>query len=167
MANEAEITETTEDEAASTDGQSLQSIIADATAALNTLTERLDALEEKGGDAPGFSNTDPDSPERAEGAGEDAPEVVADLSHGGTLSPDEMAEAGSPAGNPDAKPAKKPKAEKAPAKSDSDQAETVEETVEEAKAETVEEAVEEAVDGLGLKELREFQDLMTYSELGE
>jgi HK97 family phage prohead protease len=167
MANEAEITETTEDEAASTDGQSLQSIIADATAALNTLTERLDALEEKGGDAPGFSNTDPDSPERAEGAGEDAPEVVADLSHGGTLSPDEMAEAGSPAGNPDAKPAKKPKAEKAPAKSDSDQAETVEETVEEAKAETVEETVEEAVDGLGLKELREFQDLMTYSELGE
>ncbi len=167
MANEAEITETTEGEAASTDGQSLLSIIAEATAAMNTLAERLDELEEKGGDAPGFSNTDPDSPERAEGAGEDAPEVVVDLSHGGTLSPEQMTEAGSPAGNPDAKPPKKPKAEKTPEKADASETETVEESVEEAKDEPTEETAEGIVEGLGLKELREFQDLMTYSDLGE
>ena len=162
MANDAEITETTEAEVADTGVNSTQSVISEAIAALNTLSERLANLEEKGGDAPGFSNTAPDSSERAEGAGADAPEVVADLSHGGTLTPDQMAVAGSPAGG-DAKPAKAPKVE-APAE---EEAEKADEVVEETAEAQPEDAKEEAPEGLNLSELREFQDLITYSDLGE
>ena len=169
MANEAEITETTEATAVVIDdGQGVQSAITDAITALNTLSERLGSLEEKGGDAPGFSNTDPDSSERADGAGADAPEVVEDLRHGGTLTPEQMAVEGSPAGG-DAKPAKKPKAEEAPAaeeeveKSDESVSETADEESEEAKA-TEPTSV---LGSLDLAELREFQDLVSYSALGE
>ena len=141
-----------------------QSVINEAIAALNTLSERLSDLEEKGGDAPGFSNTAPDSSERVEGAGEAAPEVVADLSHGGTLTPEQMAVAGSPAGG-DAKPAKAPKAEEAPAEEEAEKAdETVEETVTE---DVEEEKADDQIDGLNLSELREFHDLITYADLGE
>ena len=163
MANDAEITETTEAEVADTGVISTQSVINEAIAALNTLSERLSDLEEKGGDAPGFSNTAPDSSERAEGAGAVAPEVVADLSHGGTLTPEQMAVAGSPAGG-DAKPAKAPKAEEAPAE---EEAEKADEVVEETAEAQPEDAKEEAPEGLNLSELREFQDLITYADLGE
>ena len=163
MANDAEITETTEAEVADTGSISTQSVINEAILALNTLSERLSDLEEKGGDAPGFSNTAPDSSERVEGAGADAPDVVEDLSHGGTLTPEQMAVEGSPAGG-DAKPAKKPKAE-APAEEEAEKAEeVVAETTEEA---PVEDAKADEVDGLNISELREFQDLITYSDLGE
>ena len=163
MANDAEITETTEAEVADTGVISTQSVINEAIAALNTLSERLSDLEEKAGDAPGFSNTDPGSSEREEGAGADAPEVVENLSHGGTNTPAEMAEAGTPAGNSD-KPAKKPKAE-APAEEEAEKAdEALEETTEEAPAE---DAKGDEIEGLNLSELREFQDLITYSDLGE
>ena len=164
MANDAESTETTEAEVADTGVISTQSVINEAIAALNTLSERLSDLEEKGGDAPGFSNTAPDSSERVEGAGEAAPEVVADLSHGGTLTPEQMAVAGSPAGG-DAKPAKAPKAEEAPAEEEAEKAdETVEETVTE---DVEEEKADDQIDGLNLSELREFHDLITYADLGE
>ena len=163
MANDAEITETTEAEVADTGVISTQSVLNEAIAALNTLSERLSDLEEKAGDAPGFSNTDPGSSEREEGAGADAPEVVENLSHGGTNTPAEMAEAGTPAGNSD-KPAKKPKAE-APAEEEAEKAdEALEETTEEAPAE---DAKGDEIEGLNLSELREFQDLITYSDLGE
>jgi HK97 family phage prohead protease len=162
MANDAENTETTETEVADTGVISTQSVINEAITALNTLSARLADLEEKGGDAPGFSNTEPDSSERAEGAGTDAPEVVADLSHGGTLTPEQMAVEGSPAGG-DAKPAKKPKAEAAPAEEAEKADEATEETTEEAPAE---DAKADTV-GLNLSELREFHDLITYSDLGE
>lgn len=156
MANDAEITETTEAEVADTGGISTQSVINEAILALNTLSERLSDLEEKGGDAPGFSNTAPDSSERVEGAGADAPEVVEDLSHGGTLTPEQMAVEGSPAGGDSPAPkAKAPKVE-APAE---EEAEKADEPIEEEKA--------DEIDGLNLSELREFQDLMTYSDLGE
>ena len=102
MANDAEITETTDAEFVAEDAPvSVQSVLNDAIAALNTLSERLGDLEEKAGDAAGLSNTEPDSAERAEGAGEDAPEVVENLSHGGTNTPAEMEVEGTPAGNSD------------------------------------------------------------------
>lgn len=161
MADEAEITETTEVEVES-NGPTAQSVIQDAITALNTLSEQLGELEEKGGDAPGFSNTAPESAERTEGAGEAAPEVVADLSHGGTLTPEQMAVEGSPAGGDSPAPkAKAPKA-KDPEPDDSEKA-----------AEAVEEeASDEPAEGgllgeLDLKEIREFQDLVTFSDLGE
>ena len=159
MADEAEITETTEVEVES-NGPTAQSVIQDAITALNTLSEQWGELEEKGGDAPGFSNTAPESAERTEGAGEAAPEVVEDLSHGGTLTPEQMAVEGSPAGG--AAPAPK----KAPKKDPEPEAEA------EKADEVVEEATEEASEGdllaeIDLKELREFQDLVTFSDLGE
>ena len=161
MADEAEITKTTEVEVAS-NGPTAQSVIQDAITALNTLSEQLGELEEKGGDAPGFSNTAPESAERAEGAGEAAPEVVADLSHGGTLTPEQMAVEGSPAGGA-----------AAPAKAKAPKAKDPEPEAEDEKAdEVVEEAAAEATEGdllaeIDLKELREFQDLVTFSDLGE
>ena len=91
------------------------------------------------------------------GAGADAPEVVEDLSHGGTLTPEQMAVEGSPAGGDSPAPkAKAPKVE-APAE---EEAEKADEPIEEEKADDV-------IDGLNLSELREFQDLITYSDLGE
>jgi HK97 family phage prohead protease len=161
MADEAEITETTEVEVES-NGPTAQSVINEAITALNTLSEQLSELEEKGGDAPGFSNTAPDSSERVEGAGEAAPEVVADLSHGGTLTPEQMAVEGSPAGGDSPAPkAKAPKA-KVPEPDDSEKAEKAAE----------EEASDQSDCGgllgeLDLKEIREFHDLITYSDLGE
>jgi HK97 family phage prohead protease len=170
MANDAEITETTDAEIVAADAPSVQSVLEDAILALNTLSERLGGLEEKAGDAAGFSNTAPDSSERVEGAGADAPEVVEDLSHGGTLTPDQMAVEGSPAGG-DAKPAKKPKAAEAPAEA------PAEDEVEKADPGVTEEISEDNSDeskvsedllsSLDLAELREFQDLVTYSDLGE
>ena len=167
MAEEAEITETTEAEVDS-NGPTVGSVINDAITALNTLSEQLSELEAKAGDAPGFSNTAPDSSERAEGAAADAPEVVEDLSHGGPLTPDQMAVAGSPAGG-DAKPAKAPKAADPEPAAEED--EKSEEVVEEVATEDAEEAKTEPTNdilgGLDLTVLREFQDLITYSELGE
>jgi len=162
---EAQITETTEAEVIPADGGDLRSLLNEAVVALNLLSERLESLEEKGGDAAGFSNTAPDSPERAEGAGADAPEVVEDLSHGGTLAPDQMAVAGSPAGGDSPAPKKAPKA-KAPVADDAEKAddaevESVEDEVEEAKA------TEETVESISVMELREFQNLITFSEFGE
>jgi len=173
MANDAEITETTDAEIVAEDASvSVQSVLNDAITALNTLSERLGDLEEKAGDAPGFSNTEPESDERAEGAGEDAPEVVENLSHGGTNTPAEMEVEGTPAGNSD-KPAKKPAAKKpaaeeAPAEEDAEKADSeavTEETVED--VEEVKETPTGVLDSLDLAELREFQDLVTYSDLGE
>lgn len=157
MANDAESTETTEAEVADTGVISTQSVINEAITALNTLSERLSDLEEKGGDAPGFSNTAPDSSERVEGAGADAPEVVEDLSHGGTLTPEQMAVEGSPAGGDSPAPKAKAPVVEAPAE---EEAEKADEPIEEEKADDV-------IDGLNLSELREFQDLITYSDLGE
>jgi HK97 family phage prohead protease len=162
MADEAENTETTEVEVES-NGPTAQSVIQDAIVALNTLSESLVDLEEKAGDTAGFSNSAPDSAERTEGAGEAAPEVVADLSHGGVLTPEEMTVEGSPAGGdvPAPKVVKAPKA-KDPEPDDSEKA-----------AEAVEEeASDEPTEGgllgeLDLKEIREFQDLVTFSDLGE
>jgi len=167
MAEEAEITETTEAEVDS-NGPTVGSVITDAITALNTLSEQLSELEAKAGDTPGFSNTTPDSSERAEGAGADAPEVVEDLSHGGTLTPDQMAVAGSPAGG-DAKPAKAPKAAdpEPAAEEDEKSEEAVEEVATEGAEEVKAEADNDILSGLDLTELREFQDLITYSELGE
>jgi len=173
MANDAEITETTDAEIVAEDASvSVQSVLSDAITALNTLSERLSDLEEKAGDAPGFSNTEPESGERAEGAGEDAPEVVENLSHGGTNTPAEMEVEGTPAGNSD-KPAKKPaakkpEAEEAPAEEDAEKADSeavTEETIED--VEEVKETPTSVLDSLDLAELREFQDLVTYSDLGE
>jgi len=168
MADEAEITlETAETEASA--NSTAQSVIQDAIATLNTLSEQLDQLEEKAGDTAGFSNTAPDSSERAEGAGDDAPEVVENLSHGGTNTPAEMEVEGTPAGNSE-KPAKKPAAKKpADEPAEEEDAEKADESITE---ETVDEVVEEAkeqgvLDSLDLAELREFQDLVTYSDLGE
>ncbi len=160
MADEAAITETTEVEVES-NGPTAQSVIQDAIAALNTLSEQLDGLEEKGGDTAGFSNSAPDSAERAEGAGEAAPEVVEDLSHGGTLTPEQMAVEGSPAGGDAPAPKKAPKAKDPEPEAEAEKADEV-----------VEEAAEEAAESgllgdLDLKELREFQDLVTFSDLGE
>jgi HK97 family phage prohead protease len=173
MANDAEITETTDAEIVAEDAPvSVQSVLNDAITALNTLSERLGDLEEKAGDTPGFSNTDPDSDERVEGAGEDAPEVVENLSHGGTNTPEEMEVEGTPAGNSD-KPAKKPAAKKpaaeeAPAEEDAEKADSeaiTEENIEDAGE--AKEAPNGVLDSLDLAELREFQDLVTYSDLGE
>ena len=163
MANDAEITETTEAEVADTGALSAQSVINEAITALNTLSERLTDLEEKGGDAPGFSNSAPDSSERVEGAGADAPEVVADLSHGGTLTPEQMAVEGSPAGGDTPAPTKAPKA----AAAEPAEAEKSEEVVEETVVDDAEEAKVDGLDGLNLSELREFHDLITYADLGE
>jgi HK97 family phage prohead protease len=163
MANDAEITETTEAEVADTGALSAQSVINEAITALNTLSERLTDLEEKGGDAPGFSNSAPDSSERVEGAGADAPEVVADLSHGGTLTPEQMAVEGSPAGGDTPAPKKAPKA----AAAEPAEAEKSEEVVEETVVDDAEEAKVDGLDGLNLSELREFHDLITYADLGE
>ena len=159
MANDAEITENTDAEIAVADGPSIGSALQDAISALNTLSEQLSELEVKDPNLPiGFSNTDPDSDEREAGAGEDAPDVVVDLSHGGTVTPEEMAVAGTPAGNDDS-------AEEA----EEEAAEEEEAEEEEAeKSEDVE--VEEKTDFLSeldFDELREFQDLITYSDLGE
>ena len=173
MANDAEITETTDAEIVAEDAPvSVQSVLNDAITALNTLSERLGDLEEKAGDTAGFSNTDPDSDERVEGAGEDAPEVVENLSHGGTNTPEEMEVEGTPAGNSD-KPAKKPAAKKpaaeeAPAEEDAEKADSeaiTEENIEDAGE--AKEAPNGVLDSLDLAELREFQDLVTYSDLGE
>lgn len=171
MANDAEINETTEEEVAPA-GSDLQSVLSDAVQALNTLSARLGDLEEKAGDAAGFSNTDADSDERVEGAGEDAPDVVANLSHGGSNSPEEMAVEGTPAGNADGKkPKKAPKKEEAEEeaeKAEEIDAEVADAEVEEAKSE--EEVVEEKtedVDTISFKELSEFQSLLSFSELGE
>lgn len=169
MANDAEINETTEEEVAPA-GSDLQTVLGDAVRALNTLSERLEDLEEKAGDTAGFSNTDADSDERGEGAGEAAPDVVANLSHGGTSTPEEMEVEGTPAGNADAKkPKKAPKKAEAEESEESEKAEVVETEVvdaevEEAKAEEVEEEVE---DTLSFKELSEFQSLLSFSDLGE
>ena len=159
MANDAESTETTEAEVADTGVISTQSVINEAITALNTLSERLSDLEEKAGEghAPGFSNTAPDSSERAEGAAADAPEVVEDLSHGGTLTPEQMAVAGSPAGGDSPAPKAKAPVVEAPAEEEEEKAD---EPIDEEKA-------DEPIDGLNLSELREFQDLITYSDLGE
>jgi len=173
MANDAEITETTDAEFVAEDAPvSVQSVLNDAIAALNTLSERLGDLEEKAGDAAGFSNTEPDSAERAEGAGEDAPEVVENLSHGGTNTPAEMEVEGTPAGNTD-KPAKKPAAKK-PAAEEEAADEDAEKADSEAITEEISEESEEVKEAptgvlgdLDLAELREFQDLVTYSDLGE
>lgn len=171
MANDAEITETTDAEIVAEDGPvSVQSILNDAIASLNTLSERLGDLEEKAGDVAGFSNTEPDSAERAEGAGEDSPEVVENLSHGGTNTPAEMEVEGTPAGNSD-KPAKKPAAKKPAADEEAD--DDAEKADSEAISEDIAEEIEEekaptnVLDNLDLDELREFQDLVTYSDLGE
>ena len=166
MANDAEINETTEEEVAPA-GSDLQTVLGDAVRALNTLSERLEDLEEKAGDAAGFSNTDAGSDERVEGAGEDAPDVVANLSHGGTSTPAEMEVEGTPAGNADAKkPKKAPKKDEAEESEKAEVVETevVDAEVEEAKAEEVEEEVE---DTLSFKELSEFQSLLSFSDLGE
>ena len=171
MANDAEITETTDAEIVAEDGPvSVQSVLNDAILALNTLSERLSDLEEKAGDVAGFSNTEPDSDERTEGAGEDAPEVVENLSHGGTNTPAEMEVEGTPAGNSD-KPAKKPAAKK-PAEE-----EAADDDAEKADSEAISEDVSEDIEeekvstdilgSLDLAELREFQDLVTYSDLDE
>ena len=165
MADEAEITlETAETEASA--NSTAQSVIQDAIATLNTLSEQLDQLEEKAGDTAGFSNTAPESSERAEGAGEDAPEVVENLSHGGTNTPAEMEVEGTPAGNSE-KPAKKPAAKKPADEPAEEEAEKADESITE---ETVDEVIEDAksvLDSIDLAELREFQDLVTYSDLGE
>jgi len=174
MANDAEITETTDAEFVAEDAASVsvQSVLDDAIAALNTLSERLGDLEEKAGDTAGFSNTEPDSAERAEGAGEDSPEVVENLSHGGTNTPAEMEVEGTPAGNSD-KPAKKPAAKKPAAEEEAAEEEDAEKADSEAITEEISEESEEVkapnsvLGDLDLAELREFQDLVTYSDLGE
>ena len=172
MANDAEITETTDAEIVAEDAPvSVQSVLNDAILALNTLSERLGDLEEKAGDTAGFSNTEPDSDERAEGAGEDAPEVVENLSHGGTNTPAEMEVEGTPAGNSD-KPAKKPAAKKPAAEDAADEEaekadpEAITEEISE-ETEEVKEAPQSVLNSLDLAELREFQDLVSYSDLGE
>jgi len=160
MANDAEITENTDIEiVAESAPSSIGTVLQDAITALNTLSDQLSDLEVKDPNLPiGFSNTDPDSDEREAGAGEDAPDVVVDLSHGGTVTPAEMAEAGTPAGNDDS----------------AEEAEAEEEEAEEEEAEEEEEKSEEEVeetqgllDSLDLGELKEFQDLITFSDLGE
>ena len=155
MANDAEITENTDIEIVAENApSSIGTVLQDAITALNTLSDKLSDLEVKDPNLPiGFSNTDPDSDEREAGAGADAPDVVVDLSHGGTVTPAEMAEAGTPAGNDDS------------------EEEAEEEAAEEEEAEKSEDVeVEEKTDFLSeldFDELREFQDLITYSDLGE
>jgi HK97 family phage prohead protease len=175
MADNAETIETTEAEVAPETGGDLQSILSDAMTALNTLSARLGDLEEKGGDVAGFSNTDADSAERADGAGEDAPDAVANLSHGGDNTAAEMTEAGTPAGNAEDAPAPAPAPKKAPKakkkgedeKADEVETEVTEVEAEEAKAEEVEAEAVETVDELSFKELQEFHTLLSFSDLGE
>ena len=175
MADNAETIETTEDEVTPETGGDLQSILSDAMTALNTLSDHLDDLEAKGGDVAGFSNTGADSAERADGAGEDAPDAVANLSHGGNNTAAEMTEAGTPAGNAEDAPAPAPAPKKAPKakkkgedeKADDGETEVAEVEAEEAKAEEVEAEAVETVDELSFKELQEFHTLLSFSDLGE
>ena len=161
MANDAEITENTDAEiVAESAPSSIGTALQDAISALNTLSDQLSDLEVKDPNLPiGFSNTDADSDEREAGAGEDAPNVVVDLSHGGTVTPEEMAVAGTPAGNDDS-------AEEAPAEEEAAEEEEAEEEESE-KAEDVVEETQGLLDSLDLDELKEFQDLITFSDLGE
>ena len=160
MANDAEITENTDAEiVAESAPSSIGTALQDAISALNTLSDQLSDLEVKDPNLPiGFSNTDADSDEREAGAGEDAPDVVVDLSHGGTVTPEEMAVAGTPAGN-DA-------SEEAPAEEEAEEEEAEEEEEEKSDEEVVEES-KALIDSLDLEELKEFQDLITFSDLGE
>ena len=159
MANDAEITENTDAEiVAESAPSSIGTALQDAISALNTLSDQLSDLEVKDPNLPiGFSNTDADSDEREAGAGEDAPDVVVDLSHGGTVTPEEMAVAGTPAGNDDSE-------EEAPAEEEAEEEEAEEE---EKSDEEVVEETQGLLDSLDLEELKEFQDLITFSDLGE
>ena len=161
MANDAEITENTDAEiVAESAPSSIGTALQDAISALNTLSDQLSDLEVKDPNLPiGFSNTDADSDEREAGAGEDAPDVVVDLSHGGTVTPEEMAVAGTPAGNDDSE-------EEAPAEEEAEEEEAEEEEEEKSDEEVVEET-QGLLDSLDLEELKEFQDLITFSDLGE